>query len=731
MFEKKMNRMLILVMVLLVAAGFPALAGGKSETAQDPVAAFIGAADTSYAYDIAMRLTDPALFNSSLGGRQAGSEAEHRTADVLIQMMEEVGLKNIRREAFPVDTWQFNDSTLKVLSPTGEARIIKPYSYASGGTTPEGITAELVFVNEGTMFDYEDINVEGKIVLIDIDMYNYWWIEWPTLEAELNGAAAIINNCVGGYAMINDDAMNSQDFVGPISIPSVNISRNDAAYLKGLLEKQPVTINLIVDNIVHEGGTSYNIIGEIPGRTDEMIIIGDHYDTHFWGFQDNSTAVAMALTIAKGMIDTGYEPEKTMVFALHGAEEWAAIDTRYDWAIGAWHQVNTVNPEWSGKALAFFNFEHPAHFILDQAYYVNSAPELNSLIDRYNATAAPDLTWKYPEGYSDKHYHISTWTDSYPYNQAGIPSTCNARSTKTQSRSEDFGSLYYHSNFDDPDTWEEDVFRTNLHYYGTLALEMDKAPALELDFTAQAARLSDSLDADVFAAAKVDSSALEQNIEAFRAAGERVFNQLTALNDLHKTLTTQKTPARLMQEIKDAGYAANRETLKAFRKIQDDLYRLSWGDGTIFEHEHAQGNIALLSEAIARLEAGDVDYVVDEILWDIELHWYSYYFSKENVQYHIDQVFSPENQDNLFWGTGRIVAVMDLWDTVQSLNAKYGDPEADFSVEIADLKKNLREQEVLLAEAVFDETSVLPGITAILDGIDLSEVIAKAEKAVK
>ncbi|MBN2050334.1 MAG: M28 family peptidase [Spirochaetales bacterium] len=731
MMHQKKARLLLTVTALFFLAVAPVWSGGKAEPAQDPVAGFLDKADTTFAYDTALRLTDPGLFNSELGGRQSGSEAEHRTADLLVTMMEEVGLKNIRKEAFPVDTWQFNGSTLTVLDPAGESKVIKPYAYASGGTSPEGITAELLYVNEGTMFDYEDLDVSGKIVLIDIDMYNYWWIEYPTLEAELNGAAAIINNCVGGYAMLNDNSMNTQDFVGPISIPSVNISRNDTAYLKGLLEKGTVTINLKVDNIVKEGGTSYNIIGEIPGKTDEMIILGDHYDTHFWGFQDNSTAVAMALTIAKGLIDSGYQPQRTFVFVLHGAEEWGAIDTRYDWAIGAWNQVNTVNPDWSGKALAFFNFEHPAHFILDEAYYVNSTPELNSLIDRFNAEAAPDLTWKYPEGYSKEHYHISTWTDSYPYNQSGIPATCNARSTKTQPRSEDFGALYYHSNFDDPSTWEEDVFRTNLHYYGTLAIELDKSPVLELDFTAQADRLTDSLDTEVFAAAGVDAAMLESNIEAFRTAGARVYSQLSTLNDLYKSLAAQKTPAKLMQEIRDAGYAANRQTLKAFRKIQDDLYRLNWGDGTIFEHQHAQGNIALLSEAIEKLKAGEVDYVVDEILWDIELHWYSYYFSKENVQYHMDQVFSPDNRDNLFWGTGRVVAVMDLWDTVQSLNAKYGSSGADLSVEIADLEKNLEEQKVLLSEAVYAETSVLPEITAMLDEVDLSEVIANAQKAVK
>ena len=63
--------------------------------------------------------------------------------------------------------------------------------------------------------------------------------------------------------------------------------------------------------------------GRIRGKSSEFqILLGGHYDTHFWGFQDDCCAVGLVLAAAKAMLDMGFEPENDIVFCLHGAEEW-------------------------------------------------------------------------------------------------------------------------------------------------------------------------------------------------------------------------------------------------------------------------------------------------------------------------------------------------------------------------------------------------------------------------
>ncbi|OON94901.1 MAG: hypothetical protein ATN32_07750 [Candidatus Epulonipiscium fishelsonii] len=329
-----------------------------SEEAKISYTNFISAADPTFAYDIAYELsTNPEYLNSDLGGRTSGSVAEHKAAEYLKDVMLEIGLTDVQKIGANADTWQQNDSTLII---DGKEYVIS--SYASSGTSEKGITSEIVYVNDGTMWDYENIDVTDKIVLIDINMRENWWITYPMLEAEFQGAAAIISANVGGYAQIADDALNNQDICAPISIPSVSIGVADAKEIQEKILQGKTMATLIVDNIVEEGGVTYNIIGKIPGKSDEhQIVVGAHYDMYFNGFQDDSAAVGLSLAMAKAMIDSGYTPENDIIFSMHGAEEWGSIGTQYDWTVGAWEMVNTLNPEWTDKTLAFINFELPAY----------------------------------------------------------------------------------------------------------------------------------------------------------------------------------------------------------------------------------------------------------------------------------------------------------------------------------------------------------------------------------
>ncbi|MDR0469463.1 MAG: M28 family peptidase, partial [Peptococcaceae bacterium] len=303
--------------------------------------AYAGKIDEAYAFDLAKKLS--AIGDSSLGGKTAGSGGEHKAAKLLYEEMQAIGLQNVHMDPFPVDRWQFNDATLTV---AGVEKEIKPYSYASGKTPPDGVAAEIIYAGKGTASDYEDVDPRGKIVLVDLDQRGEWWVTYPTIEAANRGAIAIINNCTDGYGQLNEETYNTQDFCGPVTIPSLNITISDANLIKEALAEadDQLTAQLYVDNEAGGNGISYNIWGEIPGKTDEAILVGDHYDAHFEGFQDDACAVGLTLAVAKGMLASGYEPERTIRFILHGAEEYGRTNTRYDWSIGAWEQINSIHP---------------------------------------------------------------------------------------------------------------------------------------------------------------------------------------------------------------------------------------------------------------------------------------------------------------------------------------------------------------------------------------------------
>ncbi len=704
--------MLAVVMLLLVSGcGETPSAGGNSWDQ------YLEAIDVQYAHDAGLLIYD--LVNSELGGRTSGSEAEHEAAEVLYQEMLRIGLQDVSKDPFPVVRWQFNGAALTVLDPAGENRQIKPYSYASGGTDAGGITAELLYLGDGTMYDYDDVDAEGKIVLIDIDQYWDWWITYPTLEAALQGAVAVINSTSGGYGMLNDDTMNSQDFVGPVTIPSVNISRNDANYLKDLLAEGPVTVNLVVDNVVENGGTSYNIVGKIPGKNpDELIIIGDHYDVHFWGFQDNLMAVGLTLGIAKGIIDSGYQPERTLVFVLHAAEEYGAIDTRYDWSIGAWNQIFTVHPDWVGKALAYINFELPA-YEFDSSTYVASTPELYTLLKEFIALA-PQPAGAFPNGILDEGHMQTSWADNFSYNIAGVPAMHNGFLEDAEGVGYPFYEDIYHSNFDLPEIYNEAVHEFNLRFYGALAIALDQAPALALDFGCQADWLEEAVDTDAFELAELDPALLLGEIASLRTVGERIYSDLQEINNLYRDLDEGD------DELWQQAAALNRETLAVFKTFQDQLLRLDWEDMPIVGHQQPQENILLLTEAIDLLQEGDVDTVIDDLLWQVDLgrEWYSYSFSRGVVDHFIQQVFDPSNQNNLFWGKGRIVGYVDIYDVIQTLTGMYGQEKPDVASEIAELETALESQVEMMARLVGEETLAVRSVREMLEKVDTETVLA-------
>ena len=89
-------------------------------------------------------------------------------------------------------------------------------------------------------------------------------------------------------------------------------------------------------------------------------MLSAHYDSYFSGFQDDNTAIAMMLGIAKALVDSGFKPRNTIIFCAMAAEEWGVADSNFDWSTGAYEQVFTAHPEWVGKVIADLNFELPA-----------------------------------------------------------------------------------------------------------------------------------------------------------------------------------------------------------------------------------------------------------------------------------------------------------------------------------------------------------------------------------
>lgn len=708
---KKIRQCLSLTLtaaMLLLACIRPGYAQSAAENAaitlENAQQAYLEHVDIGYSYDLALGLED-IRSNDALGYRTAGSQAELDTGDMLKAQMEAIGLQNVTKDAFTLDTWTFEKAELTFTDSTGN-----PYTAQLGGYQAQFVTdgAESFTVidgGQGTEADLCELDVAGKLVLIDINQRENWWINYPAYEASLRGAAAVIAVQDGGYAEVSDDALNAQDICGPADAPAFSMSRTDANALRAAMgENNEITVTLDAVSRVGFDGTSYNIVGMIPGADpDAMILMSAHYDSYFAGFQDDNAAIALMFGIAKGIIDSGYQPEKTLVFCAMAAEEWGVSDTRYDWSTGAYNQIFRVHPEWVGKVIADINFELPAMNEGDTDQ-IRTSYELKTFVEDFRETV-PAVEGVFPQGI-EVIVPTQTWSDDFSLSIAGVPSSVTALRGG-------FAQTHYHSQFDNRDTYSEEAFLFHHNLYGMLMLAYDRCAVSPLDFSTRLEALREAMDDTVLTAEQV--SALNGALTDAEKAASDAWTAVSDINSRYReALDNGDTAAAdaLLQQSREM----NAAVLAAFKFAEDSFVRLTWEDVSIFPHEHSQNNLIALNAAVEALEAGDSAAAVDEYLYAVDNNWYAYDWSRETFDHFTNYVLN-QSADRLMWGAGRVQGHEDLFDVIRSLLGKYGDTAADYTEELARLEAAVETQTAMLAQQVDHEVQSLAELTARLTAI--------------
>lgn len=704
---------------------------GKSGTVEselsmaNDVQAYIDAVDHEYAYGIAETLAyDEKYLSNELGWRTAGSDAEHKAADYLYSEMKKLNLEDVEKVPVTVDKWQFNDASLTI---EGTDIDIMPASYATNGTDEEGITAEIVDVGNGYAADYEGKDVKGKIALVGVDQWNVAWIDQYMNEAALHGAAAIVSYSLeSGYAAYSDDMINMQDLCAEDVMPCVSISRNQYKEIKKAIRSGKARATLKVDNeMVPDGGTSYNVIGKIKGKSSrQQIIVSGHYDVYFNGFQDDSCAIGLVMAMAKTMKDSGYIPENDIVFVCHGSEEWGAIGTQFDWTTGAWEMINNAHPEWAGKTLAMLNFEMPALYDGTSALQFQCEPEFASLtsdfIENSGLTIEPENN-VFPEGYDSVSIDSHCMEDGVSYRASGVPHFVNVPGFNNE-KDPNWNRDRYHTVADDRDTYNEDVMTTNLNTYGALAIYIDKTPALQLDFTVTCDDLEDALDEKLAKEADADSDGYKSALGDLRKNAEAWNKKIAAINTEYEEAVAAGASEKELSLIREKGKDINEITLAAFKAVQDDFIGIILTKDIVIKHDAYQQNINILKGVIEALEAGNLsnekngDGALD-LAWQLnggsEL---SYYNFSEDVAAESRRTLQEEtNSNNVFWGTGKGYDLADTANATISILTKAEREGEVFENEIAIYEEAKQQQLEALKETMTKEIKAMRELAEMLN----------------
>ncbi len=204
------------------------------------------------------------------------------------------------------------------------------------GASPEGLTADLAYVGDGSLSRFEHTDVAGKIVLID-EKFMRGYIATAkegTAIAGKKGAVAVFR------ANLLVDSPQQQKGEGTATelfpIPVFCLSKSSGDYLRNLVLsgiQHTVKIKLDVPHKKHE---AFNIVCELPGNgsSDEVILAGTHYDTgHFTGAVDNNGSVALMIKLAEYFSSKSKQTRnRDMIFAWCSGHDYDLNSGHYQFA---------------------------------------------------------------------------------------------------------------------------------------------------------------------------------------------------------------------------------------------------------------------------------------------------------------------------------------------------------------------------------------------------------------
>lgn len=251
------------------------------------------------------------LFTDTNYIRVSCSEEEHRTAEYLKAQCAELGLE-ARMEPFPVTQGQIRQA---MLSCDGQEIPCKGYECCGNSE----IEAPLYYLPNKDPWSLSQCR--GKIVLTD-DYLGYWLYQ----DLLANGAVGFITYD-GSVNYADDDISRRQ--LRPSThkgnkLPGVNINAKAAS---ALVKQEAASAKISIQQEEYEG-TSYNVIADIPGEREDVILFTAHYDSTSLsvGAYDNMSGCIGLLAMAEYF--QMHKPKYSLRFLWCGSEELGLLGSR-------------------------------------------------------------------------------------------------------------------------------------------------------------------------------------------------------------------------------------------------------------------------------------------------------------------------------------------------------------------------------------------------------------------
>ena len=315
-------------------------------------------------------------------GRISGTEADAENARWLLEKFRQLGLSDVREQAFDLPP-QWMPQSWSVAASGGakslELRSAQP-TYLTKATPAAGLDLEAVDVGSGSEGDLTGRDLRGKAVFFasaDI-LSRHGNVAGGAIKriADRGAAAIFVTLMIPGNLKL-------QFYPVGVDIPTFALGLDDGMAVRDMIGRArggaAPRVKIRLDVAMVPNLKTATIWGSLPGATDETIVIVAHRDGWFEAANDNATGVATLVGLAEYFAKIPRDQRRrTMVFlGTSGHHDSAAMS-------GHWL---AEHKEFFANTALLINAEHTAEATLDILRDPSGATP-NGVIRQANSAAA-------------------------------------------------------------------------------------------------------------------------------------------------------------------------------------------------------------------------------------------------------------------------------------------------------------------------------------------------------
>ena len=305
--------------------------------------------------------------SGQLWGRITGLPSGERAMGWAEERLAAAGVPHVERQWFEQDPgaslWLSLSWEVRLLADpafgAGTRDLVLESAMPAGGTElpSDGLTAPLVYVGTARAAELERVDVRGKVAVQHITPKGHLFLErGPAREKaqELirRGAVAVFN--------VVDQAgnMRMRDISG-CGGPCFNIGGQDGRFLEEVMDRAAragssdlLRVRMQLEAEERGGLRASNVIGIVPGDSEENVIINAHVDGWFDGANDNADGLAVMVALAEHFARPENRPARTLVFVASAGHHTPGLSGP--------RQLVAMNPELVDRNVLVINLEHVA-----------------------------------------------------------------------------------------------------------------------------------------------------------------------------------------------------------------------------------------------------------------------------------------------------------------------------------------------------------------------------------